>query len=58
MIIIIGNSIFFFEPSLENSAKFDPVLISLDLATLILFEMKVVSLASNTQPVGIDHSWS
>jgi hypothetical protein len=44
----------FFEPSLENSAKFDPGLISLDLATVIPFESKVVSLVLNTQPVGTD----
>jgi hypothetical protein len=54
-IIIIGR-IYLFEPqpSLENSARFDPVFTSLDFAAIIFLQSKVVSLAPNPQPGGPD----
>jgi hypothetical protein len=44
----------FFEPqpSLEDSARFHPVFTSLDFATIIFLQSKVVSLESNPRPGG------
>jgi hypothetical protein len=53
-IIIISSETALYEPqpSLEDSARFDPVSTSLDLATIYFFQSKVVSFATNPQPGG------
>jgi hypothetical protein len=53
IIIVFGETTLFEpQPSLEDSARFDPVFTSLDFATIIFSESEVVSLASNSQPGG------
>jgi hypothetical protein len=53
LIVIIRNTtIFEPQPSLQNSAKFDPVFSSLEFATLILLQSRVVSVATNPKPGG------
>jgi hypothetical protein len=44
-----------FDPQrcLEDSARFDPILTSLDFATTVISQDKVVGLVSNPQPAGL-----
>jgi hypothetical protein len=40
------------QPSLEDTARSDPIFTSLDFVTIFFLQSKVVSLASNPQPGG------
>jgi hypothetical protein len=56
IVIITGKSALFESyPFLEGSSRLYPVFTSLDFATVIFLQSKVVSLASNYQPRGPGH---
>jgi hypothetical protein len=52
IIVIEKTTLYELWPSLQNSARFDPVFTSLDFATIHFLKDKAASLAPNRQPGG------